>query len=648
MHKRSISDGSNTKKPAAAAASAPLTHNHTTNHNNSAYKRHSRRRYSNLHPAGLSSSTMFACCALAAFVCLTIQVSIHLETDRKLILPLPDFLLPSEALPEEISNTNIQPTSPPPTTRVLPDMAGTQTNEILSHPNKDDTEESAAIETQSIPASVKSPYQPRVIRLESTWKEFPLPNLRSAAALPPDDSSEELVLNRPENPPLTADTDQNNQPLLSLTTTGNSTNDVDDEDAAVEDKDGIQQNAGSESDDIHQAGDDDDECVPMAKWQSSVPVNCNALHEVDIMTSIVNAGGRNKKKESWSSKHHRHHHNSTTPVGLAHHIHHEPLRHSAWNESQIKFLGQGWFRAAWKLDRQPPGHVGEDEEDGTDETVILKMLRPERDFTAEFYELHRIDAVAMEQLTHSKFVLNVYGYCGQSALNEFANFRIPELSSLEKFDRQLRGKVHPRISRMKLKLAVSVATGVAHMHELPADLVGHQRPTMAHYDLNPRNVAIVSGGRPKLNDFNVAHFLKWNPRTNQTCGFESRLHEPWWRAPEEVSLNETGPLTNAIDIYSLGNLLFHILTTHSPRGKMKDFRMEAVRQDVLKGIPPPLPKEYASSKDTASKAIRKAMDMCFANNPADRATAREIADVLVEAYLKILDDDQAKEEKQHK
>jgi len=254
----------------------------------------------------------------------------------------------------------------------------------------------------------------------------------------------------------------------------------------------------------------------------------------------------------------------------------------------------------------------------------------------------------MEQLTHSKFVLNVYGYCGQSALNEFANFHIPELSSLEKFDRQLRGKIHPRISRMKLKLAVSVATGVAHAHELPADLVGDDRPTLAHYDLNPRNVAIVKGGMPKLNDFNVAHFLKWNPKTNKTCGFDSRLHEPWWRAPEEVSLTERVPLTEAVDVYALGNLLFHILTTHSPRGKMKDYRMESVRQEVMKGDSPQLPKEFASSKDPAIIAIRRAMKMCFAKNPSDRATAREVSDALMEAYLQLVEAEREQEQENSK
>lgn len=48
--------------------------------------------------------------------------------------------------------------------------------------------------------------------------------------------------------------------------------------------------------------------------------------------------------------------------------------------------------------------------------------------------------------------------------------------------------------------------------------------TLVHYDLNPRNVAIVEGGKPKINDFNVAEFLTWDTRHNTTCGCTGRFH----------------------------------------------------------------------------------------------------------------------------
>lgn len=260
----------------------------------------------------------------------------------------------------------------------------------------------------------------------------------------------------------------------------------------------------------------------------------------------------------------------------------------------------------------------------------------EREFYGEFYELHRRDAVAMERLTFSPFVMDIYGFCGQSAINEMASFGHGGITSLENFDRRLRGKDSAQATFVKLQIATSVAVGVAHVHQVNgADAI----PSMVHYDLNPRNIAIVKGGKPKLNDFNIAEFLRINPKTNETCGFPSRLHEPWWRSPEEVVLPKPGEVRlvdEKVDVFSLGNLLYHILTSHSPRGKMnKRTRMEAVRKAVAEGQAPALQNPFLHSKDPAIVAFKKAMKMCFKADPKKRASAAEVADVLLDALMDI-------------
>jgi hypothetical protein len=88
----------------------------------------------------------------------------------------------------------------------------------------------------------------------------------------------------------------------------------------------------------------------------------------------------------------------------------------------------------------------------------LMILRIEREFIEEYYELHRRDALAMERLTFSPYVLDIYGYCGQSAINELANFGIEGMSSLEKIARSFRGMddIEP-VSKIKLQLASMVS-----------------------------------------------------------------------------------------------------------------------------------------------------------------------------------------------
>lgn len=404
------------------------------------------------------------------------------------------------------------------------------------------------------------------------------------------------------------------------------------------------------------------ECVPMASWQTTSYPNCNSIHEIDLVLSSgkgsvafppLQHGEKSattmRRRRRWLTQH---------PWQAFKDKHPELNAMMGMIQQQdITFLGQGWFRAAWRMDIEGLQEYDDEEEDFySTESVVLKTLRYERDFLQEYYELHRRDALAMERLTASPYVLDVYGYCGQSAINELANFGVEGMSSLEKVARGFRGLDIEPVSKIKLQLATMVAQGVSHLHSIDyPDLVrdedypdstgsadhkpGSSNATLVHYDLNPRNIAIVKRGKPKLNDFNVAEFLMWNPKTNTKCGFEGRFKEPWWRAPEEMQVQmpsdypDPPPLTEKVDVYALGNILWDLLTTHAPWGKMKKERQDEVRPKVAKGELPKLPPPYdkLTLQDPALKALKDAMYKCLRLNPEDRPSAGEIAEELAEA-----------------
>ena len=304
-------------------------------------------------------------------------------------------------------------------------------------------------------------------------------------------------------------------------------------------------------------------CVPLADWYNDLHPDCNRLHELDLTTSLV--------------------------------------------DEDLDVLGRGWFRVTFRY-----------------QNVVLKVLRTEREFLREYYELHRRDALALERLTTSPFVVNVYGYCGQSTINEFADFTLAP--SLEDLNKKLRDRIDERTLLWKLKLAASVAQGVADVHQ--AGDKDATRAHMVHYDLNPRNVALFGpSAQPKLNDFNIAEFLRYDPTTNATCGFASRMHDPWWRAPEEVGKDGV-PLDEKVDLYALGNVLFAIFTTHAPRGKMKDVRKEDVRVKVQEGQRPLFPKPWDTMEHPVAQVLREAIHMCLEPKPQDRPTADHVAGLL--------------------
>lgn len=338
-------------------------------------------------------------------------------------------------------------------------------------------------------------------------------------------------------------------------------------------------------------------CIAKAAWQEQSFPNCNSIHEINVAVSAAE---------------------------------------DAVDEDSLSILGEGWFRTTWRLDRIAP----------VKESVVLKTLRIEREYLSEYYELHRRDAVAMERLTASRFVVDIFGFCGQSAINELANFPFKGIQSLESFNRRMRGSDPTKASAIKLRMAASIALGLADIHAAGSTDPDDENIYMTHYDMNPRNIALFAGGRPKINDFNIAEFLRYNPETNETCKFPSRLHEPWWRAPEEMNTTHTVLVDEKVDVYALGNILFHTLTTHSGRGKQHKDRMNEVRPIVAAGIRPDIPESYTESKDPNVAAIIKAIDLCWAKDPAERASAEIVAAILYQALLNATDPTTTVEEKE--
>lgn len=238
--------------------------------------------------------------------------------------------------------------------------------------------------------------------------------------------------------------------------------------------------------------DGNEECIPMADWQTASYPNCNAFHEIDLPTSI-DAGAI---------------HNDTS-INTA--VTTRRRSSSSLSEDVFRALAEGWFRTTWQWNRR---HVAStiasnettsmQRQEREEESVVVKTLRIEREFLWEYYDLHNRDAVAMERLTFSPYVVNVYGYCGQSAINELADFPVPEMTYLEKMNRRLRGYNDHKTSMLKLHVAARIATGLAHVHAAgqssssSSSSATTPRPAMVHYDLNPKNVALFRGGRPKI------------------------------------------------------------------------------------------------------------------------------------------------------
>lgn len=84
-----------------------------------------------------------------------------------------------------------------------------------------------------------------------------------------------------------------------------------------------------------------------------------------------------------------------------------------------------------------------------------------------------------------------------------------------------------------------------------------------HRDLKPSNILITSDDEPKLLDFGIAKLL--NPelaaQTLSATATDLRLMTPEYASPEQIRGQN---ITTVSDIYSLGILLYRLLTGHAP------------------------------------------------------------------------------------
>ena len=103
----------------------------------------------------------------------------------------------------------------------------------------------------------------------------------------------------------------------------------------------------------------------------------------------------------------------------------------------------------------------------------------------------------------------------------------------------------------RLDLFLQVCSAVAYAH----------RHLVIHRDIKPANILVTSDGMPKLLDFGIAKVLHADPDEATSTITGLRLLTPEYASPEQV---EGRPATTASDIYSLGVVLYALLTGRSP------------------------------------------------------------------------------------
>jgi serine/threonine-protein kinase len=230
--------------------------------------------------------------------------------------------------------------------------------------------------------------------------------------------------------------------------------------------------------------------------------------------------------------------------------------------------------------------------------VAVKVLRPEFGADAAFVERFRREAQAAASLSHPNIVA-VYDY-GTDAAGPYIVME------------QVAGG---DLSRVLDERGALPPTAVARTGQQVADALAaaHARG-IVHRDIKPGNILLAPDGRVQVADFGIAQLAAESPVTSSGVTVGSVLYF----SPEQA---RGDPATPASDVYSLGLVLYEMLT--GQRAFSGD-SPAAVAVARLSGGPP----SPSAVRPEVPAPLDAIVRWCLATDPEGRPTAAELSATL--------------------
>src|SRR5438876_1751636 len=176
--------------------------------------------------------------------------------------------------------------------------------------------------------------------------------------------------------------------------------------------------------------------------------------------------------------------------------------------------------------------------------VAVKRIRAHQVNSHETLVRFRRKAEAVASLDHPN-ILPIYGVSKSEEGLPFFSMKYATGGSL-----RTAAPVFRTEPRECARLMAKVARGIAYAHG----------KGILHRDLQPGNILLDGSSEPMVSDFGLAKWLNEDSALTRTL---ERLGTPGYIAPEQAEC-PAAELTSAADIYSLGAILFYLLTGRPP------------------------------------------------------------------------------------
>lgn len=240
-----------------------------------------------------------------------------------------------------------------------------------------------------------------------------------------------------------------------------------------------------------------------------------------------------------------------------------------------------------------------------DRNVAVKMLRDQFLADKELLEQFRREAKSAARLIHP-YIINIYDVVSEGDIQYIIMEYVDGVTLKEYL------KEHKLPLNAVLEIAVRLADALQHAHSR----------NIIHCDIKPQNILIDKYLNPKITDFGIAKMIS-NQTTVYTAAVMGSVH---YISPEQAV---GGKITASSDVYSLGVVLFEMLTGQVP------FTGNTAVSVAMMHAEKPVP-SLSDFMDEVPEGLQQIIDKALAKKTEDRyQNADELRRDLLDLKMKL-------------